>query len=198
MEVEVNGSPALRSAVSCSAAVAVEGLLSLVRAQEPILDLTYGNGAFWVGSSRLVVACDIDPSRGRDFACDFTQLPFTDGEYPTVVFDPPFHPLVNSAEEARYSGLGDNEKELRALFKQGCREAWRVTSRHLLVKCQGYVHNHLPQWMPLWAVQVLGEPFEWLIVHREAKRESGRWRSTRSLRRNHADYMLFDKNGNRR
>ena len=94
--------------------------------------------------------------------------------------------------------LMDKLAQKKELFQQGLEECWRVTSRHLLVKCQGFVHNHAPQWMPLWAIAVCGEPFEWLTVWRKGKRVSGRWTSTRSLRRNHADYLLFDRVGNYR
>jgi hypothetical protein len=188
----------MNSVVEMSAAEAVAGLLDLVNAEEPILDATYGSGDFWRDSPRVIIGCDIDPDRAKDWAVDFRSLPFSDGQYPTVVFDPPFHPYVGSAEEAQFKGMGRNEKELRADFEKGLRECWRVTSRHLLVKCQGFVHNHAPQWMPLWCVAICGEPFEWLIVAREHKRISGRWANTFSLRRNHADYMIFDKRGNKR
>ena len=173
----------MNSVSQCSCTEAVEALLHLVNAQEPILDCTYGSGNFWVGSSRQVVGCDLDPTRAKDIVCDFTALPFGDGAYQTVIYDPPFHPFVHSAEQKAYSGLGRNEKELKDLFQRGLAEAWRVSSRHLVVKCQGYVHNHAPQWMPLWTIEVCGEPFEWLIVWREGKRVSGRWVHTNSLRR---------------
>jgi hypothetical protein len=181
-----------------TSAEAMEGLLELTKAKEPILDLTYGSGNFWVGSKRQVLGCDLNPARAKDFVCDFTNLHFRDGEYESVIYDPPFHPFVGSAEQKLYSGLGRNEKELKELFCKGLKEAWRVTSRHLFVKCQGFVHNHAPQWMPLWAIDVCGEPFEWLIVWRDQKRSSGRWVSNNSLRRNHADYLVFDKKGNKR
>jgi hypothetical protein len=177
---------------------AIEGLLSLVSAKEPILDVTYGNGTFWKDSKREVYGCDLNPERAKNQVADFLSLPFSNGSYPTVVFDPPFHPFVNSAEQARFHGMGVNEKELREKFQQGCAECWRVTSNHLIVKCQGFVHNHAPQWMPLWAIAICGEPFEWLIVSRDGKRVSGRWTSTLSLRRNHAEYLVFSKVGNKR
>ncbi len=42
----------MNSVSQCSCTEAVEALLHLVNAQEPILDCTYGSGNFWVGSSR--------------------------------------------------------------------------------------------------------------------------------------------------
>lgn len=177
---------------------AIESLLSLVGAKEPILDPTFGNGVFWKNSKRNVHGYDINPLRGPHGVIDFNRMPFDDNSFETVVFDPPFHPFVNSSEEERFSGMGKNEKELRLMFESGVRECWRVTKRHLIVKCQSYIHNHRPQWMPLWAINICGEPFEWLIANRSGKRISGRWKTVRSLRRRHADYLLFDKFGNHR
>lgn len=169
-----------------------------MNAQGIVLDVTFGNGTFWKSTTRSVVGLDREIGRARDICADFTALPFRNSAFPVVVYDPPFHPKVNSAEETRFRAMGGNERELRTGFEAGLRECWRVVSYCLIVKCQGFVHNHAPQWMPLWAIGVLGEPFEWLIVHRDGKRISGRWRQSLSLRRNHADYLLFNKRGNRR
>lgn len=94
--------------------------------------------------------------------------------------------------------MGRADKELKNAFLSGLAEAWRVTDAYLLLKCQGFIHNHQPQWMPLWAVSLLGEPFEWMVVTRHGKRVSGRWKNVRSLRRRHADYMLFSRRGLKR
>lgn len=177
---------------------AVERLLSLITFEGPILDTTYGSGVFWKGSSRQVVGCDMNPSRAKDVCCSFYDLPFADDTFELVVFDPPFHPFVGSHEEERFSGMGRNEKELRYFFEVGIAESWRVSSKYLLVKCQDYVHNHRPQWMPLWATGMLGEPYEWLIATRPSKLTSSLWKTVRSLRRNHADYLLFSKLGTAR
>lgn len=181
-----------------SSAEAIEGLLALTGAGEPILDVAWGSGVFWKGSTREVFGCDIQPERAPHIVCDFTMLPFTDELFPTVVYDPPFHPRVGSAEEIRFSAMGNNEKDLKKEFQAGLRECWRVCDGILIVKCQGFIHNHEPQWMPLWAIEVCGEPFEWLVVGREQKRVSGRWENVRSLRRNHADYLVFCRKGNHR
>lgn len=188
----------MNSVEQITSAFAIEGLLTLVQAREPILDSTFGNGTFWKGSTRRVVGLDICCERARQVCADFRQLPFGDGAFPSVVFDPPFHPYVHSCEEDRFKGMGLNEKEMKIGFEIGLRECWRVTRRHLIVKCQGFVHNHRPQWMPLWAIAICGEPFEWLIVSRAHKVVSGRWKSFNSLRRNYADYLVFDKQGNHR
>lgn len=185
------------SVMKIGSAEAVEALLSLVNAADPVLDVTYGNGTFWKDTKRQVIGYDINPARGTHGVCDFTDLSsIADGQYPTVVFDPPFHPFVGSSEEKRFSGMGRNEKELRNQFQLGVKECWRATSNHMLVKCQSFIHNHKPQWMPLWAIEVCGEPFEWLTALRDGKMESGRWKNVKSLRRRCAEYLIFSKRGN--
>lgn len=172
-------------------------LCNLVNFNGKVLDTTYGNGLFWSDPSN-VIGCDLKPERAKDLCCDFHNLPFANNVFEMVVFDPPFHPFVGSHEEARFSGMGKNEKELKTLFQSGVAECWRVTSKYLIVKCQDYVHNHQVQWMPLWAINVCGEPFEWLIATRLGKLTSSRWVNVKSLRRNHADYLMFCKTGNHR
>lgn len=190
--------PTLHSVSSLPDPEVIEGLLQLVRADGSILDTTYGSGRFWAGSSRKVVGCDLDSARAKDICCDFTNLPFAADTFPVVVFDPPFHPYVGSIEEVQYKGMGTNECELKEKFIGGLRECQRVTSNHLIVKCQHFVHNHKVQWMPLWAIEELGEPFEWMVNLRRGKIVSGRWKTVRSLYRNHADWLVFSKKGNHR
>lgn len=182
-----------------SSGTAVQGLLALVQAGRPIVDVTHGSGVFWQAASYKVFGFDREPARALSAVADFQALPIANAGAPTIVFDPPFHPEgANSAEAARFRTMGQTEVGLKDQFQAGVRECWRATSNHLLVKCQGFVHNHAPQWMPLWAIEVCGEPFEWLTVGREHKRISGRWKNVRSLRRNHADYLVFSKRGNKR
>lgn len=150
--------------VSCGAfttAQAIQGLLARTDAQR-VLDITYGSGLCWTGHPGIVIGCDRNFVRAKSVQCDFTALPFCDNAIDAVVFDPPFHPNVGTIYDTKFSTLGRNEKELRDLFMQGCREAWRVSNKWVIVKCQNYIHNHKPQWMVLWAIDALGAPFEWL------------------------------------
>ena len=186
----------MNSVMKLSSSQAIEGLLSLIKAKEPILDTTFGSGTFWKGSKRVVVSGDKNPTRAKTLVLDFLNLPFSDSAFPTVVYDPPFHPGHTSADIERYSHLGDKASDLKPLFQRGVRECWRVTRNHLIIKCQSFVNARQVQWMPLWAIEVCGDPFEWLTVHRENKRISSTWNSVLSLRRNHADYLVFSKRGN--
>lgn len=185
--------------IDATSAAAMASIIEVVGAQEPIVDLTYGSGLFWKGSDKKVFGCDLDQKRAKTVVADFFNLPFTDASCPTVVYDPPFHTKgSNSIEETRFKAMGANEKELKELYLRGLREAWRVTEKFLVVKCQGYIHNHRPQWMELWTCAELGEPYEWLTTRRPSKIVSSIWGKQRSLYRNHATYLVFCKKGNHR
>src|SRR6185369_14730466 len=133
----------LTSVGSYSSTEAVHGLLKLVRAESPVLDVTYGNGTFWRDTDFRVVGLDKNPGRARHVRGDFKALPFASNSFPTVVYDPPYHPNGRSpsGEIVRYGSLGTNCASLKTEFLCGLSEAWRVSSRHLLVKCQSYVNG---------------------------------------------------------
>lgn len=135
----------MNSVVLATSAEAVSALLDLVDAPSPIVDTTYGNGTFWKGSTRTIIGSDCDSRRAPSLIADFRHLPFADSSIATVIFDPPFHPAVNSAEEQRFKAMGSNERQMKQQFVEGITECWRVTRSYLIVKCQGFVHNHRPQ-----------------------------------------------------
>ncbi len=57
-----------------------------------VLDPTYGLGNFWnVYRPAQLTGCDIDPEKSPiGYSVDFRKLPFGDGEFDAVVFDPPY------------------------------------------------------------------------------------------------------------
>jgi hypothetical protein len=57
-----------------------------------ILDATVNKGRFWQGTSRRVVGMDIEPSYRPDVVADNLQMPFKDGCFDVVVYDPPHIP----------------------------------------------------------------------------------------------------------
>ena len=184
----------MRTVMALPSNEVVQGLLDLIRADTPVLDTTYGYGVFWRGGPQPW-GMDLNPERAPTLVGDFLHLPFLARSIPTVIYDPPFHPY--GAETRRYGSLGANHRETKVLFMAGVTECWRVTSNHLIVKCQGYINSNRPQWMPLWAIEVCGEPFDWLVNHRASQRAPN-WTSQNSLRRNHSDYLVFSKRGNYR
>ncbi len=175
---------------------AIEALLSLRSDVGKILDTTYGLGTFWKGSERQPTFMDVNPDRAKNLNASFLSLPFDDNAYGTVIYDPPFHPGSTTAEKDRYGTMGKNSAELEVMFRAGLQECYRVSQKYVLVKCQGFMDGGRPRWMQLWAVDELGEPFEWLVSWRQGKRISGSWKTVRSLRRNHSDYLLFSKRSN--
>lgn len=112
----------------------------------PVLDATYGLGRFWTRfRPEGLVACDLNPAKsplGRPV--DFTDLPFDDGAYRTVVLDPPFK-LNGRTSTDSDAGYGVDApaswQERHALVRDGITECARVLAPdgHLLVKCQDQV-----------------------------------------------------------
>ncbi len=113
-------------------------------ADEPVLDVTYGQGAWW--SRRRPPGLV-----GHDLAVDgvdFTDLPYADRSWPTVCFDPPYVPaggMTTSTAggfQAAYGiDQGRSQSDLDALMHAGLAETARVMSRFLLVKCSDFVNG---------------------------------------------------------
>lgn len=57
-----------------------------------ILDATVNRGRFWKGSSREVIGMDIEPSEYALLRGDNKAMPFGDGVFDVVVYDPPHIP----------------------------------------------------------------------------------------------------------
>lgn len=107
------------------------------------LDATYGLGNFWkvVRPEKLV---SVDRYTPADLSADFTQLPFADKTFETVVFDPPYKLNGTSYErgDKRY-GVDKPmtwQNRLR-LMLAGMKECNRVLAKKgfLLMKCQDQV-----------------------------------------------------------
>src|SRR5215211_4080411 len=73
---------------------------------EAILDATVNAGRFWKGSTRPVTGMDIDPRHKPDVVGDNTDMPFEDGSFDVVVYDPPHVP-----NQGR-----DNQKDFNTRF----------------------------------------------------------------------------------
>lgn len=111
------------------------------------LDPTYGRGRWWtVWRPEVLVAHDI-----REDGVDFTELPYLDGTFDAVTFDPPYVSVGGrrttglSDFHDRY-GLEDAPKspaDLQHLIDRGLGEMFRVVKPGgiVLVKCQDYVSS---------------------------------------------------------
>jgi hypothetical protein len=109
----------------------------------PVLDPTYGSGRFWNLLRPVdLIASDRNPACGV-LVADFTALPFADGSFATVVFDPPYKANGTStgkgcaSSDAGYGVAVYRSKSARMeLILAGVSECARVASRFVLVKCQ--------------------------------------------------------------
>lgn len=107
-----------------------------------ILDVTCGSRGIWFqkdephtiycdkrreewdgdfGSNKHHKHLSIDP----DIMCDFTNLPFRDGQFQLVVFDPPHVENLSEASWMR-KGYGSLDGDWRPMIRDGFRECMRV------------------------------------------------------------------------
>ena len=119
------------------------------------LDATYGLGRFWtVWRPDRLYGCDLDPTRARNAIADFTRLPFPDGTFDAVVFDPPYK-LNGRSDLAMDAGYGVDIRaswqDRMQLCRDGITEAVRVTrpGGRVLVKCQDQVCSGQVRWQTI-------------------------------------------------
>lgn len=140
-----------------------------------VLDVTYGRGMWWrryQPPGRFVF---------HDLATDgvdFRDLPYANGEFDTVCFDPPYVPRHGTGDATmprdqdfrdRF-GLAEprTELQMRELINAGLAECARVSGRWLLVKCTDYCNGrqfHLGHVRVLQEADRLGLRCHDLIVH---------------------------------
>jgi hypothetical protein len=112
-----------------------------------VVDVTYGKGGWWKRyRPDGLVAHDIATD-----GVDFTALPYADGEWETVCYDPPYIPAGGMTTttagdfQARFGiNRGRSQGELDALMFAGLAETARVTNPtdgFLLVKCSDFVNG---------------------------------------------------------
>lgn len=191
--------------VSCmdgSSADCVQSLVNHWWPGQKILDATYGNGSFWKGFAKLAMVTGLDSQMGKakDIVADFRSMPFPDGAFPLVIYDPPFQPqtvsgIIGDRFSKPVSGIG----QLRKLVEAGLQECWRVTNDGLIVKVQDYIHNHKPVWMSMWAHQCLGEPWDFVVLRsgKRKKLKAANWSRQLSVWRNHSTFWIYRKKGKR-
>jgi hypothetical protein len=167
------------------------------------LDTTFGNGRFWDGTAHVsVTGLDIDPARAKHVACDFTALPFADGSFDVVIFDPPFltdeGKRVGSIMGARFKTY-PTLAELQPAVEHGTREAFRVAKLGIIVKCQTYMHASKLVRMPRWIEDALApgvELFDELHLVSRSKVTDRKWtRSQLSVWSNHSTFLVFRRDG---
>lgn len=128
---------------------------------EPVLDLTFGLGAFWNLLPDLdVTGNDIDPARG-EYREDFQSTGWETGSWPTAVLDPPYRlggtPSTPSFDAAYGIDVRRSSSEVESLIRRGTTEAVRVSSEHALVKVQDHISSGVLQPLTHWVCEAATE-----------------------------------------
>lgn len=186
-----------------SAAEAIEGIFQICFPDaESILDTTYGNGAFWKGSTRTVTGYDLDPSRDPSgTGVDCRAVPVADQSYDVVVFDPPYLTNVGRGKPSVMGtrfGAVDSLPALEALVREGTAEAWRIARLGIIVKIQDHIRASQLVLMSRWVMEsVPVPPYEMLHVVQRQKIVGANWGEQLSFYRNHATYLVFRRGSQR-
>lgn len=155
-DVEAPGGPLLRYMLPGVETHVIVNLIMLTCFPDArtVLDVTYGMGNFWSGSSPYAVTgCDLDESRVPEdgYVLDFTDMSSVDdASYDVVVFDPPH--LADGGEDSVMAGRFSTvttQAALETLTMNGAREAWRVCRIGILVKIADQVHGQMFQDMAM-------------------------------------------------
>ena len=190
-------------------AALLERMLSFYPRSEPrlILDATVNVGRFWRGSARPVIGLDIEPRYRPTVVGDNRAMPFKDGVFDVVVYDPPHVPNQGRDRQKDFNhrfGLG-----LKASATQGYNfahlywpfvaEAYRVLKPEglLLAKITDYVHNHRYQWAHLDVIAAAVAagfcPCDCIIKVRRGPIIDPKWREAHHSRRQHCYWLVFRK-----
>lgn len=192
---------------------ALEILIGLHATSAPtILDATYNTGKMWKGCGfQPHTTLDIDPQYGTDVVADFRSMPFEDGSFDVVIFDPPHLPNAYATND-RATGHADvygvrvqadarSGDNVVPLFVGFLAEANRILRDDgvVLAKISDLVHNHRYQWQMVefvQAIQVSGlTPCDLLIKRDPAggNLKSSKWSKVHHLRRVHSYFIVARK-----
>lgn len=115
-----------------------------------VLDPTYGEGVFWKKFTPEFFTFSDLHSEFTWYRADFTDLPWKDGTFDTVVYDPPYKLNGTPSEpDVRYGvGLAVSWRDRMHLCAMGGFECIRVLKKggHLLWKCMDQVTSGHVVW----------------------------------------------------
>lgn len=166
------------------------------------LDATYGQGRFWnTWRPKHLLTNDLDPERETNYHHDVRALPFADGAFHCVVFDPPYK--LNGTpsgpmDDAYGVGGGYTNREGRhELIGKGVTECQRIAERTLLVKCMDQVNSGQVRWQGQFVVNTVVQ-YGWRLadsLHVLSGRPQPAGRSQKHSRRNYSTLLVFVRNG---
>jgi hypothetical protein len=199
----VNSPTPLRSVMPDDPAAVVARMLDVFFPDaETILDVTFGSGRFWPGPvPKYMTGLDLDPARAPHVVGDFRALPFADGSFDLVIFDPPHLSYTGKRSRmgARFGGW-KNHAEMRAGIAAGCREAWRVARLGVIVKVTDHVQASRFIYQSGIVLRALGEDLIYgqVITYTDAKMTRAEWTKNGpplSAYSNGAVHWAFRKDG---
>jgi len=172
-----------------------------------ILDATVNGGRFWRGSKRPVIGLDIEAAHKPNLVADNTAMPFRDGSFEVVVYDPPHIPNQgrdNKKDFNKRFGLvlrspKENHYTFTHTFPPFLREAFRVLKGEgiLLCKITDYVHHHRYQWAHIELINAAHKagftPCDCIIKIRKGPIVDPKWRTAHHTRRQHCYWLVFRK-----
>jgi SAM-dependent methyltransferase len=172
-----------------------------------ILDATVNSGRFWRGSKRKVVGLDIDPKFKPDVVGDNRDMPFKDGSFDVIVYDPPHVPNQgkdNQKDFNRRFGLvikspASHGYNFNHLYPPFVAEAHRVLKPEGILFCKiaDYVHGHRFQWAHIELVRAAEEvgftACDCIVKVRKGPIVSPRWKKAHHSRRQHCFWIVLRK-----
>ena len=187
----------------------LERLLDFYPRKKPrrILDATLNGGPFWRGSKRPIIGIDIEPSHRPNLVADNTAMPFRDGCFEVVVYDPPHIPNQGKDHKKDFNtrfGLvlrssKENHYTFTHTFPPFLREAYRVLKAEgiLLAKITDYVHHHRYQWAHIELINAARNvgftACDCIVKIRKGPIIDPRWKTAHHSRRQHCYWLVFRK-----
>jgi hypothetical protein len=187
----------------------LDRMLAFYPREEPefILDATVNSGRFWQGSQRKVVGLDINSTFRPDIVADNRRLPFREGCFDVVVYDPPHVPNQGIDQSKDFNtrfGLvlkspAANGYSLTHLYPPFVREAYRVLRQEGILFCKiaDYIHNHRYQWahseVLRAGVDVGFCACDCIIKIRKGPIVDPKWKTAHHARRQHCFWLVFRK-----
>jgi hypothetical protein len=165
-----------------------------------VLDLTYGRGKFWTHwRPDVLVTNDLSELMPAQWHHDARKMPFGDGEFETVVFDPPYKlagARFGDDLDQRYGTSNYSPRAVvHALLLDGTSEAARLSSRWVLVKCMDQVNGGCVRWQTDYvtthALRLGLNKVDSMMLKRWRPQPEGRRQE--HARRNYSTLLVFEK-----
>jgi fluoride ion exporter CrcB/FEX len=178
-------------------------LLDLVfRDASSVLDLTYGDGAFWrppFPPGITLATNNVDPAAATDYHIDFTEIPcpLPRDSYDVVTYDPPHigDGGANGIMATRYGTVRGTEG-LKRMIMCGAVNAMGIAALGIIVKVTDHSHGGQLLLQSDWIKNALEmQPYAVAYTTRSTFMKDGKHKVQRVPRNNGAVWLAFRKDG---